>query len=95
MGAQMAKKLYDLTLVRRGRQVGDVPVVTRTLDLEDQRFVDAFDSLLVKVIKSLVQRTARRPADEIHEYDLEVREHGQNRLLLTFHATADEVRDDK
>lgn len=85
------KRLYDLALMRHNRRVDRVQPVTRTLDLDDQTYVDQFDSLLADVLLSLALREAgdRRELEKsLHEFDLEVREHGEYNLKLTFHAVA-------
>jgi hypothetical protein len=88
----MTLKHYDLKL-RRHQQDERVDAFSRMLDFQDEATMSTVDGLLVRLMVDAVKRAGGKVRD-LHEYDLQLREHGSGYVEMTFVASASEVPDD-
>lgn len=88
----MTAKRYEFTL-RQGQYNARVDPFTRVIDFDDDAQVSTVDGLLVRLMVDAVKRSGGKVRD-LHEYDLQVREHGESRVVMTFVANAGEVPED-
>jgi hypothetical protein len=85
-------KRYDLKL-RRNQQDERVDVFTRAIDFDDNDTMSTVDGLLVRLMVDAVKRAGGKVRD-LHEYDLQLCEHGKSGVEMTFVASASEVPED-
>ncbi len=87
----MAARTYDFALHRDNRRVDKVAVFTRAADLDDEKYTNDTDGLLLKWLQAAMVRAGAKP-DELAAYELHVTEHGKNRVVRVFAAHPDEVK---
>lgn len=82
-------KRYDIKL-RRNQYDERVDAFTRAIDFADDATMSTVDGLLVRLMVDAVKRAGGKVKD-LHEYDLQLREHGSGYVVMTFVASASEV----
>lgn len=85
----MAAKRYEFKL-RQNQYDTRLDPFTRVIDFDDDAQVSAVDGLLVRLMADAVKRSGGK-LDKLHEYDLQVREHGSNEVVMTFAAHVSEL----
>ncbi len=87
----MAARPYEMVLHRRNKPVRDLEPFTRAADLDDTKYVNETDGLLLKWLAAAVQRSGGK-LEELAEYDLHLREPGRDKTVRVFAAHPDEVK---